>query len=207
MLTKKHFMPIQRILKKSFLDNSWIIYLTQKHCPVIKFEEKLEYVGPIDELESKTYVLESYIRSFTPIFFRSSELFFIGVFLHGEKIEASQFMAHIKFTNDDYTTFGASQKVKSVDDQEDLGHFFIYCVKQFENSHISNRDRITSQTNFKMNGGTKINVTDDGSPRVDFTLWVTNEKLDEIAKDTKYESGIEDTDDESGAKEDVKKSE
>ena len=130
---------------------------------------------------------------------------------------SSQFKAHIKFTNDDYTTFGASQKVKSVDDQEDLGHFFIYCVKQFEKSHISNRDCTTRfetlKTNFKtsqpisVNGGTKINVTDDGSPRVDFTLWVTNEKLDEIAKDTKYESGIEDTDDESGAKEDVKKSE
>ena len=100
-------------------------HLNQKHSPVIKFEEKLEYVGTIDELESKTYVLESYSRLFTPIFFRSSELFFIGVFLHGEEIEASQFKAHIKFTNDDYTTFGASQKVKSVDDQEDLGHFFI----------------------------------------------------------------------------------
>ena len=64
----------------------------------------------------------------------------------------------------------------------------------------------TSQP-ISVNGGTKINATDDESPRVDFTLWVTNEKLDEIAKDTKYESGIEDTDDESGAKEDVKKSE
>ena len=42
---------------------------------------------------------------------------------------------------------------------------------------------------------------------IKFTLKITNEKLDEIAKDTKYESGIEDTDDESGAKEDVKKSE
>ena len=98
-----------------------------------------------------------------------------------------------------------------------MGHFFIYCVKQFEKTHISDRGRETRyetlKTNFKttsqpisVNGGTKINVT-DGSPRVDFTLWVTNEKLDEIAKDTKYESGIEDTDDESGAKEDVKKSE
>ena len=178
-------------------------HLNQKHSPVIKFEEKLEYVGTIDELESKTYVLESYSRLFTPIFFRSSELFFIGVFLHGEKIEASQFKAHIKFTNDDYTTFGASQKVKSVDDQEDLGHFFIYCVKQFGKSKTNFK---TSQP-ISVNGGTKINATDDESPRVDFTLWVTNEKLDEIAKDTKYESGIEDTDDESGAKEDVKKSE
>ena len=95
-------------------------HLNQKHSPVTKFEEKLEYIGPIDELESKTFVLESYGRLFTPLFFiggeQSCEIFFIGVFLHGEEIEAAQFKAHIKFTNDDYTTFGASQEVISVDD-------------------------------------------------------------------------------------------
>ena len=101
-----------------------------------------------------------------------------------------QFKAHIKFTNDDYTTFGGNQKVKSVDDEKDFGHFFIYSVQQFEKSH-SNFGKIFG-----------------GAPSVDFTLWVTNEKLDEIAKDTKYESGIEDTDDESSAiKKEIEKSE
>ena len=69
-----------------------------------------------------------------------------------------------------------------MDDEHDFGHFFIYCVQQFG----------------KISGA---------APSVDFTLWVTNEKLDEIAKDAKYESGIEDSDDESGTKEEIKKSE
>ena len=92
-------------------------HLKQKHAPVINVEEKLEYAGSIDDLVSKTYVLESYSRSFSPIFGRMknnagqmNDLFFIGVFLHGEKIEASQFKAHMKFINDDSTTFGGNLK-------------------------------------------------------------------------------------------------
>ena len=137
-------------------------------------KDVFEFQGSFEELQKQICILESYGRVFTPVFGVKNDLLYIGLFLHGEQIEASQFKVHIKFFNEDLTTFGGHGSVKSIDDSN-TKHFFIYNVHQFAFGSSLNEHTLFKPLNF--------------------TLKVVNEKLDEIAKDEKAESGI-DSDDE-----------
>ena len=141
----------------------------------VKFvKDVFEFQGSFEELQEEICILESYGRVFTPVFRVQNDLLYIGLFLHGEQTEASQFKAHVTFFNDDLTTFGGYGSVKSIDDCSSK-HFFIHNVHQFAFGSTLNEHTLFKPLNF--------------------TLKVANEKLDEIAKDEKAESGI-DSDDE-----------
>ena len=146
--------------------------LLQQNVKLVK--DVFEFQGSFEDLQKQICILESYGRVFTPVFGVKNDLLYIGLFLHGEQIEASQFKVHIKFFNEDLTTFGGHGSVKSIDDSS-TKHFFIYNVHQFAFGSSLNEHTLFKPLNF--------------------TLKVVNEKLDEIARDEKAESGI-DSDDE-----------
>ena len=162
----------QKVVFENLTDHITKNHVLPQPQDVKVVKDIFEFQGSFDELQKQICILESYGRVFTPVFGVKNDLLYIGLFLHGEQIEASQFKVHIKFINEDLTTFGGHGSVKSIDDSN-TKHFFIYNVHQFAFGE-------PNLTLFKP---------------LNFTLKVVNEKLDEIAKDEKAESGI-DSDDE-----------